>query len=83
MAPASATVSSATSGLPRETDAKNTASSAKMAAPAAAPSMPSSRLNALVMPTIHRMVNSRPAVYPRFTMPKGSHTVAACTPATT
>jgi hypothetical protein len=64
VAPASATVRSATIGCPSVAEVTNIARRANTAAPAAAPSMPSRRLKALVMPTIHTTVKSSPRPYP-------------------
>jgi hypothetical protein len=81
VAPARATASNATIGCPSVTDVTNIARRANTAVPAAAPSIPSRRLNALVMPTIHTTVKSRLRTSLRGTIPNGSHSVPTRTPA--
>ena len=79
-APASAAATKPAAGWPRATDMKNTAVALKNADPVATPSAPSSRLNALVIPTSHRTVNASPKTGPSSRRPRGKDNSSIRTP---
>ena len=75
-------MSAAAPTIPLMLATTNIVVNANSAAPAASPSSPSMRLNALVMPTNQMTVNSRPIRGPSDTMPaSGSESVVMRTPA--